>query len=60
MSEEKVQRVTQKQLLWQLLQIEAPDMALFMKEMNKKFGARAEEIKLDGKVVWEDRNVSKL
>lgn len=53
MTEEKVKRTTQKQLLWQRLQIEAPDLAVFMKKAKTKFNAQVEEIKLGGKIVWK-------
>lgn len=44
---------TEKRLLWGRLQIEAPDLAEFMREARAQLGATAEEIKLGGKVVWE-------
>lgn len=44
---------TEKQLLWQRLQVEVPDLAVFMKETKTKFNAQVEEIKLGGKTVWK-------
>lgn len=42
-----------KEGLWQRIQLEEPAMAGFMKEAQEKLGARATEIKLNGKVVWK-------
>jgi hypothetical protein len=44
---------TEKRLVWNRLQIEAPDLAAFMTEAKAQLGAMAVEIKLGGKVVWE-------
>lgn len=44
---------TERRLVWNRLQIEAPDLAEFMSEANLQLGARAMEIRLGGKVVWE-------
>jgi hypothetical protein len=44
---------TEKRLIWNRLQIEAPDLAEFMKEAKAALGATTTEIKLNGKVVWK-------
>jgi hypothetical protein len=44
---------TEKQLLWERIKLEAPDMAEFMREAKAVLGAQVEEIRLNGKVVWQ-------
>ena len=61
MSEEltiKINRLRQesrqaKLAIWNRIQIEAPDLAVFMREAKTKFNAEVEEIKLGGKTVWK-------
>jgi hypothetical protein len=44
---------TEKRILWDRIRLEAPEMAEFMREARAMLGAEAQEIQLNGKVVWQ-------
>lgn len=42
-----------RRALWERIQLESPEMAAFMREAKRQLNARATEITLGGKTVWE-------